>query len=797
MSPLPIKLAVLSTLAWAASTALDARAQTPAPPAEAASAARSTALESVVITAQKRREDVRKVPLSVSVVSGDAIQENHIQDITDLTRSVPNLSFSSQAGAGLSTLEIRGVSSQAGSATVSIYLDDVSLTTRNLYSQGTAEPRFFDLDRVEVLRGPQGTLYGASSLGGTIKFISNQPDPTAFSGSVYSELSSTSHGGTNYVAQAVLNVPLIPGNTAVRLGVQTGHDSGFIEQVSPTTFAVTDSGINSTHWDVLKLALKTEFAPGWSATPALFYQHYVSNDIDAAYLEVGSYQVPAGAATPPLARFQTSKPVREPGTDNLAVPSLTVNGDLGLGDFTGVLSGYSRRFDRTQDGTSINVPYIASQVADPALQNVVAGLPSAVQLGNKIDQASLELRVASKDYDVSRGPLTWIGGVYASRTKTEVIDNEPVFGINAAFTAAGANINDPAQLGFTFPGAFTGDSSYYSARHYTDKQYAVFGELTYNFSKDLRATAGVRVLRASQHFTREGDFYYAGGPSTAAIDSTGHAVTPRFALSWDLSPSTSVYANVAKGFRLGGANRPVPITPLVSADLATLGLPATPPATFASDSLWSYELGSKSRLLDNRLSLNLAAFHIDWRDIQQDVVLPTSGFDFEANAGHAKVDGVEMEARLRATEGLTLSAGANYTRAVFAEDVPSLGVDANGHANVRAGDKVQGVPKYGARLGAEYRFATGAFGSPFVRGSGQWTGSSHGTFVTTSTDYIRPAYFTADASAGTTLDRWEVTLYVKNLTNNHDVIQQPSIQGVNEAYYLRPRTIGLTAGYQF
>jgi outer membrane receptor protein involved in Fe transport len=788
--------AVLSAISFACLAAMDARAQQAPAPAEAASAPKTNTLDAVVITAQKRKEDVRKVPLSVSVVSGDALQEGHINDVTDLTRSVPNLSFSSQAGAGLSTLEIRGVSSQAGSATVSLYLDDVSLTTRNLYSQGTAEPRFFDLDRVEVLRGPQGTLYGASSLGGTIKFISKQPDAKAFSGSAYTELSSTSHGGTNYLGQAVLNVPLIAGNTALRIGVQTGHDSGYIDQVSPTTLGVTDKGINSTDWNVLKLALKTDFAPGWSATPALFYQRFKSHDIDAAYLTVGSYQLPSGA-TPALGLFQTSKPVREPATDTLTVPSLTVTGDLGFGDFTGVLSGYKRRFDRIQDGTNINVPYIASVVTDPALGAVVAGLPSAVELGNKIDQTSLELRVASKDYDASRGPITWIGGAYFAQTKTQVIDNEPIFGINAAFTAAGKDINDPNELADSFPGAFAGDSSYYSARHYKDKQSSLFGELTYNVSTALRATAGVRLLRATQSFTREGDFYYAGGPVTAAIDSSGNAVTPRFAVSWDLSPSTTLYSNIAKGFRLGGANRPVPTTPLVVADLGALGLPTTPPPTFDSDSLWSYEIGSKSRLLDNRLSLNVSAFHIDWKNIQQNVVLPTSGFDFETNAGRATVNGLEFEARWRATDALTLSAGASWTHAVFAEDNPALGFDANGDVNARKGDEIQGVPKYSARLGAEYRFAPMAIGSAFVRGSAQWTGASHGTVVKSSSDYIRPAYVTADASAGLSLDRWEFTLFVKNLTNNQRIIQQPSIQGVSEAYYLRPRTIGLTAAYEF
>ena len=230
-----IWLAHVST-AQEATSAAASPAASPAPSATGTPGTETT--EQVVVTSQKRREDVRKVPLSVSVISGDAIQENHVNDLTDLTRSVPNVSFSSQAGAGLSTIEIRGISSQAGSATVSVYLDDVSLTTRNIYSQGTAEPRFFDIDRVEVLRGPQGTLYGASSLGGTIKFISKQPDSKTFSGNATTEVSSTSHGGTNYMAQGIVNVPLLNERIGLRLGVQSGHDSGYINQVDPSTLKI-------------------------------------------------------------------------------------------------------------------------------------------------------------------------------------------------------------------------------------------------------------------------------------------------------------------------------------------------------------------------------------------------------------------------------------------------------------------------------------------------------------------------------------------------------------------------------
>ncbi|MDE2372166.1 MAG: TonB-dependent receptor [Burkholderiales bacterium] len=790
----------LSTLMLAITAAFDAGAQTAAaPPADAAAppaaAPTVSGIQQIIVTSQKRKEDVRQVPLAISVLGGEALADNQVGNFDDLTRNVPNVSFSTQAGAGLGTIEIRGVSSQAGSATVSIYLDDVSLTTRNLYSQGTAEPRFFDIDRVEVLRGPQGTLYGASSLGGTIRFISRQPNLRSFGGTASAEVSSTEHGGTNYQLEGVVNVPLAKDRIALRVGVQTGHDSGYIDQVDPQSLKVISKGINGTHWDVVKLALKAQLGADWTLTPALFAQNYKSDDIDAAYLAVGSYQ-PVNAGTP-LAMYQTSKIVREPGTDKLTVPSLTLNGDIGFADMTAILSGYTRRFQRIQDGTAVNSPFIGTQITDPVLGTLVGALPSLVQLDNKIDQTSLEVRLASKDYQPGGTPLTWIAGVFLSQTKTQVYDNEPIVGINAAFKAAGQDITDPNVIAGGFPGDFTGDSSYYSARHYDDKQTSLFGEGTYHFSPTLRAIAGLRVLSATEHFTREGDFYYAGGPSTALIDSSAHAVTPRFSLSWDVDPRNTAYANIAKGFRLGAANRPVPLTAAVLEDLNTLHLPGTIPAAFKPDSLWSYEVGTKSRLWDNRLSINASAFYIDWSNIQQDVVLPVSGFDFETNVGKATSYGIELEAKLRATEALTLNASYGWTHATFAADQPALGSDGNGNLNVHKGDPVQGVPNFSSRLGFDYAFQAFAGADAFVRANAQWTGASHGNFVPGSPDYVRPSYFTVDASTGLNFSGWQATLFVKNLTDTRRAIQQPSIQSVTTAYYLRPRTIGLRVSTDF
>src|SRR5476649_2186964 len=201
----------------AANTAAPA---TGAPTAQPASR-NSDQLQTVMVTANKRKEDSSKVATSISVISGDDLVAQHIGDFADMTRSIPNISFSGGGGGGdagngpgLSNIEMRGVSSTGGSATVGVYLDDVSITVGNIYSMGSVEPKFFDLDRVEVLRGPQGTLYGASSMGGTIKFIGNQPNVKEREASVYSELASTKGGAGNYLASAVVNQPLIPGELA-------------------------------------------------------------------------------------------------------------------------------------------------------------------------------------------------------------------------------------------------------------------------------------------------------------------------------------------------------------------------------------------------------------------------------------------------------------------------------------------------------------------------------------------------------------------------------------------------------
>jgi outer membrane receptor protein involved in Fe transport len=330
------------------------------------------ALPEIIVTAQKRSENAQEVPLSLSTIGGRELQEAHMTDLTDLTRAIPNLSFSASgngAGAGLNNLEIRGISSQAGASTVGIYLDDVSLTTVNLATQGVPEPRFFDIDRIEVLRGPQGTLYGASSMGGTIKFVSNQPDPHNFSGNVSSEFARNEAGGIDYKETGVVNLPLADGSAAVRLGLQAGRRGGYIDLVNPTTGANEASNINSTNFYVGKAALTWNIDGNLSVKAGVFFQSVESNDLDVSYLSYPPDPLgPPGSSgsNSPLPMNVSAKLEREPGRDRLAVPSLTIDYDLGFADLTSTTAYFWRNFHRNSDATVSDTLGIANGVIDPS-----------------------------------------------------------------------------------------------------------------------------------------------------------------------------------------------------------------------------------------------------------------------------------------------------------------------------------------------------------------------------------------------------------------------------------------------
>ncbi len=800
--------------------AAPALSQTAAPPAPG-----HQKIEEITVTSQKRSENVRKVPLSVTVLSGAAIRAAHIQNFADLTRAVPNLSFSSQAGEGLSTLEMRGISSSAGTATVAIYLDDTSLTTRNLPTEGASEPRFLDISRLEVLRGPQSTLYGASALGGTLRYISNPPKMDVFEGNVFSEISGTYHGGgPSYDEQGVLNIPIVENQMVLRIAGETGGDSGWINLINPANGSVEKSGINSTTFNVFHGSLVWKPNDWLTITPSVFFQDFLQHDSDAMYLAIPNNETP--------------KQVSEPGNDKLIVPSFTINADLGFANLIAATGNYERQFVRTLDSSiydNLSV-YLCSPLdtavtctddngnllpnnAPNGLFNALNNRPSETYYSNTVRQWSEEVRLVSKPYvpGESALPITWVAGLYYSDEHTTSTDTEFVNGANALFNQYGVSVADPTVISQGFPGDIVKDEVYQGITSYDTAQYAVFGELTYYPIPNLRITAGGRYQFARDGESTYQNYYYDFG-SQGLLTSVGRFYTflPKFAISWDVTPDNTIYANASKGFRLGSENRRIPYIPsqvgdsgTPSYDFAQLGLHSSP-TNFGPDKLWNFELGDKGRFFGGRVSVTADVFYILWSDIQTEIPLVTSGDEFQTNAGSATSYGAEFEIRGRVNEDITAGISGSVTNATYDHGVEVNGVLVNG---TFPGEKIPGVPDFNLTSDVRKNFRVSDNVSGFATIAPSWVGESHGDVVPTNPDYKRPSYITLDASAGIDFGRWEVTVFGRNLTNNNKIIQRPDIQGSaspeyefdylgqptrnTQGFTLRPLTVGMNAALKF
>jgi len=734
--------------------------------AAAASAADTNAQEitEIVVTAEKTSAPLSRIPISISAVSGETLAEQHITDYEGLSRAVPNVSFSSFGGPGQSNIEIRGVSSQAGSATTGIYLDDVPINILNIYTAGATEPRFFDIERVEVLRGPQGTIYGSGSMGGTIHFVSNAPDLEKFSGNVHSSIGGTQGGSLNGEMDSVLNLPISEGRAALRIGGLFDHESGWIDRNAAGT--VVADRINHTNTGVLRATLEWRPTDRLSITPSVFLQRVNVGGQDLFGLD--------------LPRYQSPTLIPEIGRDEYAITSVTVKYDLGWSDLTSVSGYFWRRDDRNIDGTFYDSGYLGSILEQQFGYGgaAIGALAAPVQFNTNVNQVHEEIRLASKSG--ADDTWSWIAGLYYSRVRTGLLDNEYIPGFNAAF----GNIYHDTPLN-VLGAEFPNDLIYYAFTEFVNTQKAVFGQANFKPTEHLKLTAGLRYEKADEELSFNSLGFFASGAPYAGAAS-GTKATPRFSVSYQLG-RTLLYASAAEGFRDGGVNRPVP-EPLCSADLASLGFAHSPPS-YAADSLWAYELGVKSRAFGDALSLSGALFDIRWNNIQNDVILPTCTFDIKTNIGSAESRGVEMEINARLNESLRWNLGGNFTSAKITVPVSVLGVD--------RGDHVPGVPKYSISTSFDYTRPVTGDVQGAINLNAQWVGPSQGTIFHSDPDFGRPAYFVMGGKAGLHWSRFDVSLFIINLLNQDKAIQKPNIALVEYGVRVRPRTYGLSAGYRF
>jgi outer membrane receptor protein involved in Fe transport len=743
-------------------------------------------IQEIVVTAQKRAENIKDVPASISQISGDDLNAMHIADYDDLTRVVPSVSFSSGGTEGLSNIEMRGISSGVGSAVVAVYLDESSITSQSAFV-GQAQPIPFDLARVEVLRGPQGTLYGASSMGGAIRFITNQPKLDAYEVNVVSDLSGTDHGGANYNESIVVNVPITP-KLAVRVGVDYGKNSGWIDHLNYLTGVQDASDINSVEQGVVKIGLLYKPSDDLSIAPSLWMQKVASKDSSVFY--------------PGLGLYKTNKEVNEPSNDRLFIPTLKIDEHFAAADVTSVTSYFWRDNERLLDGTYFNDAALAYYFLDfnPAFashqaqnDSIIAHIASPSYTGVKETQFTQELRAVSSKPGAGELPLRWTAGLYYSKQVELNQNNEFSPGLNSAFESIyGYPLSSPIVQNALKSSAttFANDVIYIAPFNQTVDEYAGFGELGYDLLPTLHVSAGLRYAYSKQTYIANASGFYAIGTTSPFIsDSSASATTPKFSATYDLSDTSTAYATIAKGYRLGGATGPIPQS-LCAGDLKALGL-ASAPNTYQSDSLWSYELGTKLLLDDRSVSIDVATYLIKWKDIQQTVSLPDCGFAFTDNFGDARSYGVELQLAYKPkfVRNLTLGLNAGDGKSVITRSIDS--------SAAAVGQSTLHTPKWTATATVDYKLTITDGLAGFVRTDYDYTGMSYGSFKSTDPAYIYPSYGVVNGSIGIDTGSFQVSLYGKNLANNQTIIQRPNVADVIEGYTVRPLTVGVNIAKQF
>jgi iron complex outermembrane recepter protein len=735
-------------------------------------------LEEITVTAQKREERLQDVPIAVSAFSGEQLEQRGIRDFRDLLLSVPGVSYSG-SDPGQSVYSIRGISTQASSPTVGIYLDDVSLVTIHTGFAGAADPPFLDLERVEVLKGPQGTLYGGSAMGGAIKYVTRQPILDQSGGSAAGDVSSTDNGGISYGAESVVNVPVIENRLALRGAISFRDTAGYIDNVPnaltenwgrsstlpPAPFAPTDQPSRSTYrksndndWRQLAMRLSAKYAPtdSLSIVPTATYERNILENPSIFNTN--------------LPRFETTYRFPQPTTDAFGIYSLNITENLPGFDLVSLTGFTDRKLNYNRDYSF----FIASLV--PPL----FALNSYNYSNTSTRTVTQELRLASSD---PTARLKWTTGVFLLQQRDELVQWVNTPGLGAA-------------LGTGTDYGYRGDQTTH------DRQYAAFADLTYSLVKQLDFNVGLRWFEAKQEVDGVFDGILNGGHTEVdGKRSTNVGFNPKYSIVFRPADHYLTYATASKGFREGGPNRFNTSSPLCQGDLNALGL-KRPPDTFEPDRLWTYELGSKNQLQGGRTTLNLATYYTDWKNIQQQVNLLSCGFQFVGNVGAATIKGAELSLDTRLTSELTLGGTATYTQAEITKSAPGV--------SAQVGQSVLDTPKWTGNVYAEYAY-TLAFGTASLRADYEYHGSNLRAFENTTavtypdgssgllpnTAQVQQAYRVLNLNLGLTHGNWQYRVYANNLLNSAPLLDFARTGGDTRASTLRPRTIGIGTHVNF
>ncbi len=767
---------------------------------ESATQGDTNALEEIVVTAQRRSENIQAVPMSISAVTGARLEANGVRDLDDLLQTVPGVNFS-DAVPGQATVSMRGVSANSGAATVSFLMDDIPLPggsagngTQSANSLGAPDPRIFDVDRVEVLRGPQGTLFGASSMGGTIRFVTTQPKLDTLEGSVSGELGSTNFGaGPDFNSTAIVNIPVVSDAVALRAGISAGHLAGYVDRLNDagTTQVNNTDGIDNF---ALRVAGLVRLSDTFTITPLFLYQQ---NHIDDVPYYVSS-----------LPHFENYSNFPETQEDTTKLIGLTIKKDFSAAELTSITSYAQRELDLHNDyGDFIYGIFSGILIGiSPSLAPLALPYQRDIDIVNKDDTRlatySEELRLTSSDKEAR---FQWLVGGIATHTHQNFLQTI----ITPGFDALGNTYLTPV-FGFN-PFNTTDDTPFIGNNGVTTTDYAPFADVSYRLTSQLTLSAGVRWYSEKQQVTRYSGGLFDAGPGIFVqapnLDSSDTGFNPRYTLNYQVTPSNLLYASAAKGFRGGGANTNIPNNPQCEADEAayTAATSKTVNHEYGPDFVWSYEVGSKNLLASDRVMLNGAFFYLEWQDIQESLQLDNyantgCGFGFVANVGKAFSRGAELELQARVAEGLTLGLSGSYVDARITS--PS-------DQGAPTGAELPYVPQLGGDINLTYlRPLAGGYNLTFYA-SENYTGNEVRDFVPNSGVHDETHYAVANLRLGIEHGNWEVALFARNAFNAHPILDdtiefRPGLTAMtagippfNQQTTLRPRTLGIGAKMSF
>ena len=749
-------------------------------------------LEEIIVTATKRSESVQSVPLSVSSIAGDELRERGLTEFFDYAVTIPNLSFGAATDGILSnrTISLRGIE---GTNTTGFYIDDTPITE-------TIDPRILDLERIEVLRGPSGTLYGARSLGGTIRQITRKPDFEDTSGWVRGELSSSRRSDDlNYLVAGSFNVPFNERVAARFSGLYEDRAGVFDRQVgtiahhlaAPATLAGPPRSVledvDSQQVAAVQADLLIEPTDALSVRARVMHQ---KTDLDG---------FPLADIDPDNFDHNRDFDVDEGGEDKWTLYTLNLKYATTHGEFTSATSWFDRKtFEIEASGSFINfLQALPGAAGGFGLFDVIGVRPVTSPIFQELNFETIvqELRFAS-DLD---GPWNFVAGAFYQDTD-DVESYQPrnyARGLNDNFAELQRVLGIPGPLAAIWP---FGDLVFTNHNPTNVEEIGIFGEATFDVTQRFSVVFGSRWFDTTVAFVDRQAGLAAGVPLGEGEPLTNippvegkqseNGFIFRGALEFQATDDLFFYASVAEGFRLGGANSPIPDTLGCPENLAELGLTDVETGSYVSDDLVSYEAGIKAGL-NPATRLNATVFQIDFDGIQQRVQL-ACGFQFRGNFGAARSRGVEVELTARPADNLNLALNVGYTNAEFTETVAGINQD---------GDPLQFVPEWTASLVVDYLVPAVLFDMDlFLRLDVSYV--DHSLSFVNGLPRSRASYEQIGLRVGLSSDRYKAALFARNLTDkianlgdNRSIAAETP--GRPRWVVSRPRTIGVEFGVYF